>query len=130
MQNLSGWERHFSIGNWMLDNQHRNILILCRHMVDRIADGRSFETVGEELLAVSAEHFAAEEKLLEITGYADLAGHCAEHRRMLASLEQQFDAVSSGRIDPEALSDYLSGWCLEHILGSDRQFSRFIQVRH
>ena len=81
MQNLSGWERHFSIGNWMLDNQHRNILILCRHMVDRIADGRSFETVGEELLAVSAEHFAAEEKVLEITGYADLAGHCAEDRK-------------------------------------------------
>lgn len=130
MQNLSGWERHYSVGNWMLDNQHRNILILCRHTIDRIADGRSFETVGEELLAISAEHFSAEEKVLEITGYADLAGHRDEHRRMLAGLEQRFGDAGSGRIAPEALSDFLAGWCLEHILESDRQFSRFIQVRH
>lgn len=130
MQDLSHWERSYSVGNWMLDIQHRNILILCQQTIDRIADDLPFQTIGDELLAFAAEHFSAEEKLLEITGYTAFARHREEHRHCLAALNKMFHDTNTGLITPKVLSDYLPAWCMGHILESDRQFSPFIQRRH
>lgn len=130
MHNLYRWERNYSVGNWMLDIQHRNILILCQQTMDRIADDLPFRSVGDELLAFAAEHFSAEEKLLEMTGYASFARHREEHRRCLAALDRMFEDANSGLITPKVLSDYLPAWCMGHILESDRQFSPFIQRQH
>lgn len=130
MQDLSHWERSYSVGNWMLDNQHRNILILCQQTLDRIADELSFNSVGKELLVVTAEHFAAEEKVLEMTGYAGFAKHREEHRRCLAALERQFTDAHAGLITTKSLSEYLPRWCIGHIMESDRQFTPFIQRMH
>lgn len=130
MQNLTYWERSYSVGNWMLDNQHRNIMILCQQTIDRIAVDQPFRSAGSELLIFTGEHFSAEERLLAMTGYATLEHHREEHRRCLAALEQMLDDAASGRISPEMLGDALSLWCVGHILDSDRQFSPFIQRRH
>lgn len=129
MQDLSAWERSYSVGNWMLDNQHRNLLIVCQQTIDRIADELSFQSLGDELLTLAAEHFSAEEKVLEITGYASLAEHSEEHRRSLNALERMLNHVSSGLAAPQELSDFLPGWCMGHILEADRQFSSSIQRR-
>lgn len=130
MQNLAHWERSYSVGNWMLDNQHRNIMILCQQTIDRIAVEQPFRSVGNELLIVTGEHFSAEEKLLAMTGYAGLEHHREEHRRCFAALGKMLDAAASGEITPATLADSLAYWCMGHILDSDRQFSPFIQRLH
>lgn len=130
MQDLSHWERSYSVGNWMLDNQHRNILALCQQTMDRIADDLSFNSVGQELLVVTAEHFSAEEKVLELTGYLAFARHREEHRQCQTALAKMFADAHAGLITPEALSDYLPRWCMGHILESDRHFAPFIQRLH
>lgn len=130
MQNLTHWERSYSVGNWMLDNQHRSIMILCQQTIDRIAVDQPFRSVANELLVFTGEHFSAEEKLLSMTRYAGLGQHREEHRRCLAALGKMLEDAASGRISPASLSDALSCWCMGHILDSDRQFSPFIQRLH
>jgi len=130
MQNLTHWERSYSVGNWMLDNQHRNIMSLCQQIIDRIDLEQPFRSAGSDLLAFAGEHFSAEEKLLAMTGYAALDHHREEHRRCLAALEKMLDDAAAGRISPETLGEALSRWCMGHILESDRHFSPFIQRPH
>jgi len=127
MQNLSRWERSYSVGNWMLDNQHRNILTLCQQTIDRIANYRYFESVGDELIACTADHFDAEEKVLQLTGYSGFARHSEEHRHCLAALQRMLDNTLAGEISPEDFGNFLPNWCMGHILESDRHFVASIQ---
>lgn len=127
MQNLSRWERGYSVGNWMLDNQHRNILTLCQQTLDQVARNAPIQSLSEDLLASTIEHFDAEEKILRLTGYEFFEQHREEHRRCLAALERMLSQSCAGKIAPRNLGNFLPAWCMGHILESDQKFASAIQ---
>ncbi len=127
MQNLSHWERSYSVGNWMLDNQHRNMLSLCQQTLDQVARHAPIQSLCEDLFASTIEHFSAEEKVLRLTGYAFFEQHREEHRHCLGALERMLSQTCAGKIPPRDLGKFLPAWCMGHILGSDQKFASAIQ---
>lgn len=127
MPDQSHWERGYSVGNWMLDNQHRNILTLCQQTIDRIAHYGQFQSLCDELVACTEDHFTAEEHVLQAMAYPSLDRHGDEHRRCLAALKRMLGDTSRGKVVPQDLGEFLSVWCMGHILVSDRKFAPVLQ---
>ena len=122
------WEPQHSVGNEALDAQHRALLAHCAALADCVAgtgaEGeRKFRQVFEELMALSREHFAAEEALLERGGYPDLETQRNEREEFdyLAA-----EIITTENFDRDELQRFLLLWWTGHILGSVNKQRAFL----
>ncbi|MBU0751694.1 MAG: hemerythrin family protein [Gammaproteobacteria bacterium] len=121
------------MGNETLDDQHRNIVALCNALADCLADAgeegdgdeadRKFRKVFDELMALSREHFAAEEALLAASGYPMLDEHRNERDEFdyLAA-----EIITTENFDKDELQSFLALWWTGHILGSAKKQRAFL----
>lgn len=130
------WQQNFSVGNAVLDNQHKRLLHLCDKAIycldleDR-SSAAEFHLILNDLSGYVTEHFRTEERLLSHFNYPLVEKHKEEHDAYNARLIEFLFAATLGNIDKNGLSRYLREWWAEHILCSDKQFSWFIKgVRH
>jgi hemerythrin-like metal-binding protein len=80
MPNRVQWNPQHSIGNEILDNQHRNILAQCNVLADCIdaaqpESDQRFHQILAELMILAREHFAAEELFLTNSAYPEIDEH-------------------------------------------------------
>lgn len=123
------WSTALSVGIDEIDAQHRALIDLINEMQDALAR----DLPRKEQLAVLARlaeytkiHFAVEESLMRILGYPDYEQHRSQHEglvRSMLDLQRRLDAGDAS-ID-EGLMRHLRHWLLDHILNSDRDYSRF-----
>lgn len=127
------WDRSFSVGVAMLDEQHKRIIrvvnLLSSHREAEVHD----ETISEALTRLTKyaeEHFKAEEELLAEHGYAGLSAqresHAAFRRRMVEFCR---DTMARQETVPAALLHYVKGWWVNHILKEDMQYRLFLGER-
>jgi len=88
------WSDDLAVGVESMDATHREF-------VDRVnaaaeAPDEGFAEAFDALLAHTREHFAAEEALMEASGFFALSMHRCEHRRVLAEMEQMRAQVARG----------------------------------
>jgi hemerythrin len=128
MPNRVQWDPRLSVGNATLDAQHRNLLEHCNALADCLAEAgpegdRKFRQLFEELMALSREHFAAEEALLERCGYPDLEAHRNERDEFdyLAA-----EIITTENFDKDELQTFLALWWTGHILGSVKNQRAFL----
>jgi len=113
------WDPRLSVGNETLDAQHRDLLARCDALADCLAAGaegeQRFRKTFGELMALSREHFAAEEALLARAGYPDLEAQRNERDEFeyLAA-----EIITTENFDRQELQTFLSLWWSGHILGS------------
>ncbi|MFZ2266989.1 MAG: hemerythrin family protein [Azonexus sp.] len=121
------WQSCYSVGNWMLNNQHKVLLGLCRQIIECVLDdglvlGR-FSIIRNDLLESVDEHFRTEENLLRNCAYPHLLRHTEEHLESRAGLtEFLMSATNPDQIDKEALGRFLAQWWFHHVLESDKKF--------
>jgi len=128
MPNRVQWDPRNSVGSETLDAQHQDLLAHCNALADCLAEAgpegkQKFRRIFEALMALSREHFAAEEALLERAGYPDLEEH--RHER------EEFDylaaeIVTAENFDKEELQAFLALWWSGHILGSVKKQRPFL----
>ena len=123
------WDPRLSVGNETLDAQHRDLLAHCNALADCLADtgaeaDKAFRRIFEELMALSREHFAAEEALLAKGGYPDLEElrHEREEFDYLAA-----DIITTEHFDRDELQTFLALWWTGHILGSAGKQRAFLE---
>lgn len=126
------WNPRYSVGHPLLDEQHRELLGLCRHAADCLhIDGdearERFHLILNQLSDYVKKHFRTEEALLREWNYPHLAEHMAEHDAYEGRLTDFMLDASSGNIDKVGLSVYLSDWWVNHILESDRRYSEILE---
>nr|WP_265950315.1 hemerythrin family protein [Dechloromonas sp. A34] len=126
------WQPGYSVGNWVLDNQHKKLLTLCQHVIDWQTEEDDlgifrFRTILDDLQDYADDHLRTEEALLAKCGFPLLAGHKAEHASHRRQLNEFLRSASHGELDQEGLSRYLSDWWVAHILESDKQYTAYIQ---
>jgi hemerythrin len=96
------WKDEYSVGLDSIDQQHR-------------------------LVDYTKTHFTFEEGLMEDNGYPDFEAHKAKHRAMIAEVEA---VLAEYEKDHDAAmrhaSDYLHDWLINHINGTDKQYSSFL----
>lgn len=128
---LIEWEPRFSVGNDVLDGQHRMLLILCNKAVTFDPNGSKkgtsqFHEILNELARYVNIHFRTEEAVLEAHEYPAISQHLAEHDLYSEKLTEILMSATVGIINSESLRHYISSLWSDHILGSDKEYASFI----
>jgi hemerythrin len=126
------WTARLSVGVADLDEQHkelyRRVDLFLRALVEKRARDELRPLVAY-LEQYICEHFAAEQQLMELSGYAVLGDHMVEHhwfeeefRLLVERLDQ--DGVTFGLA--RDLVGLLVGWLDTHLQTTDRLFGTYL----
>jgi hemerythrin-like metal-binding protein len=118
------WSKELEIGIPVIDADHKVLVSLLNQVFDTVGDNEEKATLGSvlnSLVEYTEYHFAREETLLEVAGYADLGPHKARHRHLeekVAAIRSRFESDPES-VHGEEVLDFLRDWLVEHIEKSD-----------
>ncbi len=123
---LMVWKDDYSVGNALLDGQHKRLIELVND-VDSDAD---LGAVLDGLRDYGEVHFKAEESLLEAANYPELEPHRQQHDAFRAWLAEVIAAHGSGgdaAVVRRDVHHYLSVWLANHLLVVDKAFEPWLE---
>jgi len=128
---LVAWDESYSVGNALLDSDHRILFTLIHQLHDAMETGQSREVVGS-IVGVLAEytehHFRREEAMFRATNYPDAAAHTLAHQILEAKVAAIRDRWSVG--EREALCEdmlaLLKKWLTDHIMVVDKSYGPWL----
>jgi diguanylate cyclase (GGDEF)-like protein/hemerythrin-like metal-binding protein/PAS domain S-box-containing protein len=115
------WSVAHEVGVPEMDVQHARLAELLNTLAAALHNGEDHKPAFGEFLRYAAFHFASEERLMALSGYASATTHCEMHQRLLAD-------VSGLALDGEGVSTslvlrYLQEWLFRHVDGADRELA-------
>lgn len=127
MKNKITWNAQYSVGHPEMDAQHCRLIALCNHLEDCVDDDSSegnsrFHEILHELAEYARTHFAAEEYLLDQTGYPDLTEHLICHDNYKSSITEFMFSACLGKLEKSTVHRFILDWWTNHILKSDMQY--------
>lgn len=127
------WKSDYSVGIDSIDQQHKKLLALINQLQTAVdySTGEEFEREAlDELVGYTKTHFSYEEGLLQQHDYPDFEPHKAQHEKMikevgkvLSEYEQDHDTAMRNA------ADYLKSWLINHINGTDKEYSSYLISR-
>ena len=124
------WKDEYSVGIASIDEQHKRLVNLINQLQTAVkySTGEIFEREAlDELVDYTKTHFSYEEGLMEQNGYPDFEPHKAQHEQMIAKVEE---VLAEYQRDHHAAMEnalsYLSDWLINHINGTDKEYSEFL----
>jgi hemerythrin len=126
------WGDSYSVGVEEIDRQHRDFFKLFHRL--QILCGREGykELAARHVLEVAkyAEyHFVSEENLMMIVKYPGLEEQQAEHRKLLADLQEMLNDFEAAKIKIEPLVSFFQTWFLNHTTLMDRMLGNYMHER-
>lgn len=127
----TSWNDSYSVGNDLLDSDHRILFDLVDQLQDAVETGQSRDVVGSvvNVLAEYVEHhFRHEESLMARSRYPDLAAHACLHRRLeheVRDVRDRWQAGDRQAIGEEVLA-FIKKWLTEHILVADKSYGPWV----
>ncbi len=125
------WGPQFSVGNDLMDMQHRILIVQINRLADWI-DGSgtrgTYHDILNELMLYSQVHFTTEEAMLERCRYVRIDEQRAEHAIYVTSVTDATFRAMDGATEKQRLHDFLVDWWSSHILVSDMQYRNMIQT--
>jgi len=127
------WAEHLSVGNEMIDAEHKNLIVVVNsveHAIatrDRVALAKAFDLLDTYMHI----HFRNEEKIAEKVKFP-FGKNKLEHRHLLKEMKYMREELESrSGIWPDDLmkkySRFLSGWMTDHIIKEDMQMKQVLQ---
>ncbi len=127
------WNEMYSVHIAALDRQHQRLFTAVNELDQALSSGQGstvVEDVLNQLMNYTASHFAAEEKLMERHGFAGLAEHRMKHEELTRKVLALYEEYKRGNVGvPVSLMLFLQSWLKEHILGTDKQYSEFLNAK-
>jgi len=124
------WREEYSVGIEHIDNDHKKLISLLNNftMAYDYAMSEDFEKEAlNELVSYTKYHFEREERLLDKHNYPDVAAHKAQHKVMIAQVEKFVHIYNiKGHDSLDEIASFLSGWLINHINGTDKQYSEHL----
>ncbi len=127
---LVRWKPEYSVGIESIDAQHRQLIELINRLQNTVdyATGGDYERAAlDAVVDYTLTHFRYEEDLMAEHDYPSFEAHRAEHQKMVARVEELVQAYRDNQ--DRALQDalaYLKAWLINHINGTDQQYSEFL----
>ncbi len=117
------WSDEYSVGNEVLDSQHKHLFDLG----NRIQQAKPSEAKAYvmSLYKYIRLHFTEEEHHMEKIGFPGVDGHRMMHEQLITRLNDLSDGFTPDMIDE--LARFLHDWILNHLLKEDHQY--FVYVR-
>ena len=124
------WKDEYSVGIDSIDRQHKKLIALINSLqtaVDYSAGAEYEREALDALVDYTKTHFSYEEDMMEKNGYPDVTTHRAEHELMISRVEQ---VLAEYQKNPDTAMqnaiDFLRDWLINHINGTDKQYSSFL----
>ena len=124
------WKNEYNVGIDSIDQQHRRLVSLINQLQTAVnySTGEEFEREAlDQLVDYTKTHFTYEEGLMEQNDYPDFESHRAQHKHMiqkveavLAEYEKDKDTAMNNALN------YLSEWLINHINGTDKEYSSYL----
>ncbi len=126
------WKECYSVGNTVLDNQHKFIINIINNMYSSLSSfGEIDDKSGlfEELQKYTKVHFAYEEKLLHKICFPAIEEHLAYHELMRDKILHLKAYMLTNEDDARLeMFHFLKEWWLDHILIKDMAYSDAIKT--
>jgi hemerythrin-like metal-binding protein len=127
------WNEAYSVNVAVIDAQHKKLMELINQLYEAMKVGQGQSAVPQtldELVKYTSQHFAAEERLMEIHGYPGLLRHRGQHLELLRQVEARRRELESGNghlaVD---LMMFLNDWLSRHVLEEDKQYAPFLNEK-
>ena len=121
------WNASYSVGIESIDLDHKKLLSLLNQFntAHEYYMGDAFERQAlKDLVDYTCYHFEREENMMADAGYEGLTAHKQQHQQMITqiqALEQKY--CEQGHKAFSQVSAFLSDWLINHINGSDKQYT-------
>lgn len=127
------WKDEYSVGVQVLDDDHKKLVQLLNQFTTAYdyAMSESFERQAlADLVDYTKTHFSREEKIMEENDYPDIVAHKAQHKKMIAQVETFVELYNlKGHDALDEVSHFLSKWLINHINGTDQQYTAHLNSR-
>ena len=127
---LIEWSNSLRVSVQEFDAHHEHLVELLNKIHDIYSCGESDKEIGnviDELIDYAGYHFAAEEHWMTWHSYPKRAEHKAEHDSFLPKVmefRRNFHAGTTALT--EDIFTFLVEWLTTHIMGSDKDYGRFV----
>jgi hemerythrin-like metal-binding protein len=124
-----------SVGIGEIDVQHRKMINQINDIGEAIDDGRSKETIEEDIRlfeAYSEEHFKMEEAFMLGYYYPEYPGHKKLHEDTTAGTKKVMESFKNGKITPEEIYEEgrkLAAWFVDHMKNVDSRLAVFLRSK-
>lgn len=120
MQKNIRWHESLTVGNELIDTQHKIMFDLANDLNNAVYTGstkRVVDTLFSVIMDYAFKHFADEERVLQ--NNADLQSHCYEHYQLLRKLHEYSVKYRNGRSVVQEPAEFLEKWLTSHIRSYD-----------
>jgi len=131
---LMEWNEELSVGVPSIDNQHKKLVAMLNELYDAVQANHGQDALSKilgGLVNYAVSHLKYEEELLGKAGYPSLAEHKKEHERLIKQvlkIKVKYREGGDEALSTEVLN-FLRKWLLNHIQGSDREYSPYLQAK-
>ena len=126
---LITWDDTLSVNVAEIDQQHRELIAMINELNSAMKMGKGKDALGgivNRLISYATTHFQTEENYFAQFGYPDTEDHKKEHVafvQKVSSFKEGFEKRElSLTID---VMSFLSDWLKNHIMGTDKKYTRF-----
>ena len=120
------WQQEYSVGIEELDKHHQFFFEFFHRLDEAIQAGRSWSDqyyLIEQLREYARFHFAVEEAVMRMHGYAKADHHADIHRSFIDHMHVLEKKALNSEVTLE-IADFMRKWFTEHICGEDREYSQ------
>jgi len=130
---LFHWDDSFRVNIGVIDMQHQKLVSMVNELHQAMVQGSGKDKLGDtlsKLINYTRDHFATEERIMHSHAYPDFLAHKSEHEHLTATvLDFQRRFLSNEVGLTIGVMDFLKDWLRNHILGSDKRYSPFLNAK-
>ena len=129
------WTEDLSVGNDMIDTQHRELFERINNLIDAIKTQTCKLVIGDTTKFLEdyvVTHFSDEEKFMSEMSYPGLPAHKAQHEhfmREFARLKDELRGESSSYTRSVLTNQIVVDWIVDHINQIDKAYGKFLKER-
>jgi len=124
------WKDEYSVKIAEVDAQHKKLIGLIGELDQAMAKRQGKEVVGsvlDKLISYTVTHFTYEENLMRANNFPGYQEHKDKHEKMTAKVLDLQRQQQQGKLTISLeVMDFLKNWLQKHILGTDMQYSAFL----
>lgn len=126
------WTDKYSVGNEIIDIQHKMLFSIINDLNRHIANGDGMEHIEETLDKMSAYatmHFRTEEDLLFKSNYSEYKKHRLSHERFKKQILHSTQNLMDNRTMDTVVEihRFLLNWLSSHILEEDVKYCEYLR---
>lgn len=118
------WNKKYSVGNDLIDSQHKDLFTL----VGNISDSEDVDEISDavtELYKYTRVHFSTEEAEMQRYEFPQYYQHADLHDNLVSELIKVSSNPISDSGTIKEFQEFLHEWLVDHIMDEDQKFAKF-----